>query len=142
MNDNQKRFHWLLNVHLRSVFKTIFLDVNEKATKCSIGFIAILMIMTVAQIGYAYTYSNAKQLSISPIFSMGVFLGAMQVSEPKKEPHSRFYQHFQDFFLIELIFSLLSNTSAQMTYSSCSKLFNLLRRSMRGQAIIKYALNI
>lgn len=81
MNQNHKRFHWYLNVHLRAIFKTMFLDVNEIPIKYSIGYFAILSILLVAVLGCVYTYFNAKQLSISPIYAIGISAAAMQVSD-------------------------------------------------------------
>lgn len=80
MNNNHKRFHWYVNIHLRSIFKIIFLDVNEKSMKCSIGFVVVLTILSIIEIGSIYTYFNGRELSISPLYAIGIFIGAIEVS--------------------------------------------------------------
>lgn len=80
MNTNHKKFHWYLNVHLRSIFKIIFLDMNEKPMKYSIGYFAIMSVLISAVFGCVYTYFNDKELSISPIFAIGMSVAPIQVS--------------------------------------------------------------
>lgn len=84
MNNNHKKFHWYVNVHLRSIYKVIFLNVTERPMKCSIGFIAILAIFAIIDIDCIYGCFNAKQLNVSPIFAICVSIGTMQVSSPCK----------------------------------------------------------
>lgn len=81
MNNNHERFHWHLSIHLRSIFRTIFLDVDEKPAKYSIGFVAIVLIFVITDIGAIYAYLNAESLSISPVFAIGTFFCGWQVSK-------------------------------------------------------------
>lgn len=80
MNDNHKRFHRCLNGNLRSAFGVMFVDVSEKPMKCTIGYIAVWSICFIFEVGCLYAYFNAAQLSISPIYAIGTFVGASQVS--------------------------------------------------------------
>lgn len=80
MNSSYKRFHWYLSVHLRSIFKIIFLDVNEKPMKLSLGYFVLMSILLSAVFGCVYTFFNGKQLSISPIFAIGMSVAPTQVS--------------------------------------------------------------
>lgn len=98
MNNNHKRFHWYLNVHLRSIHKVIFLDVNESPMKCSIGYMAVLAIFMIIAVDCIYGCLNAKQLNVSPIFTISVFIGILQVSSPCEIP----LQIINSFNIIEL----------------------------------------
>lgn len=80
MNDNYKRFDRCLNGSLRSAFGIMFVDVSDKPMKCTIGFIAVWSICFIFEVGCLYAYFNATQLSISPIYAIGTFVGASQVS--------------------------------------------------------------
>lgn len=53
---------------------------NEQPMKCSIGSVAILMILSIFQIACVYAYFNADELSISSIYAIGLFVGGIQVS--------------------------------------------------------------
>lgn len=80
MNSNHKRLNWYFDIHLRSVLKIIFLNGDTNSIQHSIGFVAILAILLLAAISCVYTYANAKELSVSPMFAMGTFIGLHQVS--------------------------------------------------------------
>lgn len=80
MNINHKKFHCYLNIHFRSLLEAVFLDVNEKQMKNKIGYIGTLTIFFIAAIGSFYSYFNAEQLSISPIFALAYFFGLQQVN--------------------------------------------------------------
>lgn len=106
MNDNHKRFNWYVNIHFRSVFKSIFLDVNERPMKYSIGSIGILSILVINQIGCIYAYFNSKRLAVSPIFAIATFIGIIQVSYiPNIDVHQAIFGGFQKIILIKFWFS-------------------------------------
>lgn len=62
------------------MFKTMFLNVNEDQMKLSIGYIAILCLYAMLLVGSIYAYFNAEELGIPPVYVIGIFFCAIQVS--------------------------------------------------------------
>lgn len=58
----------------------MFLDVDERPIKYSIGFFAFSLLILIIPIGCIYAYFNSKQLAVSPIFAIGMCIGGIQVS--------------------------------------------------------------
>lgn len=81
MNNNHERFHLCLNIYFRPFFGAMFVDVSKKPMQYTIGYIAMWTIFLLMEIGCIYTFFNAHELSISPIYAIGICIGASQVSK-------------------------------------------------------------
>lgn len=81
MNNNHGKFQWYLNSHFCAIFEALFLDVNEKHMKKKIGFIGTITIYLISAIGCVDSYFSARQLSVTSIYTLSIFVGIIQVSE-------------------------------------------------------------
>lgn len=111
---NNERFVWYLNEHFRSYFKSLFLNVNEKRVQNGFGFIAILSVYILFEFGCIYTYFNGKQLSVSPIFALGIFCATTQVS---KMIYIRIHLNLILFLLLQLVCKYVCKSDLQQLFN-------------------------